>query len=194
MLHYFFLLEETFFRWRLRPVLAECRRTQSFNACKPLCRELLKRSGDAPDSLMAQVSQGLAYQARTWQALIGELLAAGAEQTPRLSLNPCLLCSIHGCAPERHRPGLTPVQQALYGAKEVDFGVGVYRPEHAGLNDSDDVRRLTAYLESVDPATWSRPAMVDTEDFADSQASWPELVSMYQAAQRRGWLVISEEP
>src|SRR5262249_54491630 len=138
--------------------------------------------------------QGLTYEARTWQGLVGELLVAGAEETPRLSVDPRVLCSIHGCAAERRRPGLTPVQQALYGAKEVDFGVGVYRPEHAGLNDADDVRRLTAYLELVDPATWACPAIVDAEDFGDAQASWPQLVSMYQAARRRERLVICEEP
>lgn len=199
MLHYFYLLDHAFFWQRVRPAMAQCRRARSLEPCRALCQELLDHATESlRDSLIAQTARSLPYRPATWQGLTGELLLAGAREVPRVPLAPDLLCALLAPNQEnsspRLRPAFAPIQQALYGAGEVDFGVGVYRPDHAGLNDADDVQRLTDYLMRVEPQRWTGAAGVDPEDILDAQTWWPELVDMYQRAGSEGWVIVCEEP
>jgi hypothetical protein len=101
------------------------------------------------------------------------------------------------------RAQFTPIEQALFGARDLAFGGAYYRTEHAGCNDHADVTRLAAYLASVDPQRWS-PAdldrVADMSDPADREEEleyvrqgFPALQGIYRQASADGRLIVCEE-
>lgn len=195
MVPYFFLLHRDYFWQRVRPAMAECRRLRSFQPCQPLCQHLLDRLGKfPPDSLMGQAAAALPYSPPAWKALVGELLVAGAEEAPRLALSPSTCCTLLDSPQRSDRPDFTPIQQVFHGARDIEFGVGVYRPDHAGYNNEADIHRLTVYLQSINPRHWYPAAGMDGDEVLDAQSWWPELVAMYERAFRQNWLIVCEEP
>lgn len=203
MVHYFFLLDGRFYFEPLHAALCQFRQERNLILARTLCQEMLKNIPGIPkDSLIAQVARDVAIPPSAWQTFAGELLAAGAGETPRIAVEPHLLRALlagddpHGPLPAREK--FSPIHQVLFGARWVDFGVGVYRPDHAGINLAKDVASLTEYLLQVDPRQWRGEGLEAVwpdveEDLADARDWWPTLVDMYQEAKNRGWLVMCEE-
>jgi hypothetical protein len=207
MFLYFFLLKHVFFSEFMRPALARSQRRRSFAPCLDLCRLLLaENSGIPQDAVLRAILDGLPYHRTFWQGLVGECLVHGAHEIPRMPTTPTTLCCL--LAPDRHgntetpRWQYAPIQQVHFGTLDLLFGSGYYRPDHAGLNDRDDVCRLAGYLQAVDPSTWAPrhlEALADctdddqrAEELAYVRDWWPSLVELYQNAKDHNLVVVCE--
>ncbi len=187
MADYFLLLDAALFEGQMRPALAASWRRRSFEPCRALCAALLPRVeaftaryhvGEG-EPLAAGVCRGLLFRRDFWQTLVGELLFHAAAEVPELqTCADTLRCLL---APERHRQGaaprehFVPIEQAHFGTRELTFGAATYRPDHCGLNDLGDVRRLDAYLCAVDPARWHVADLVSLGGPADEEERAEEL-------------------
>jgi hypothetical protein len=79
----------------------------------------------------------------------------------------------------------------------------VYRPDHAGFNDAEDVSRLATYLEAVDSRHWTAAQLdalpelsgqEEREDELEFAREWfPALQALYQRARRLRWIAVCEE-
>jgi hypothetical protein len=152
------------------------------------------------------VLEGLSFDRACWRHLVGEVLLYGAAELPELEIAPETLCCL--LAPEPYREGivprerLAPIQQAHYGARDLVFGGGYYRPEHAGYNDSDDVARLAAYLAAVDPTRWRVADLANLREMTDeterleelefAREWFPALCELYQRAGECNRVVVCE--
>jgi len=203
---YFYLLDQVFFSDVLRPALARSLRERSFAPCQDLCSQVLLHNRDMPpEALVHTVASGLAFERKFWQALVGECLVHGAVDIPRLQTAPdtltCLLAPDH-YGVELPRDQYAPIEQAHFGTRDLVFGGGHYRPDHAGLNDSHDIIRLANYLKNVDATIWSvrdldRLAHCNNEEdraeeLADACDWWPGLVELYRRARDERLVVVCE--
>src|SRR5262249_29053114 len=107
----------------------------------------------------------------------------------------------HYRAGVHERALFAPIQQAHFGARDLTFGPAVYRPEFAGWNADDDVRRLAAYLESVRPQTWTAADLSELRDVPDEEQAdelefarewFPALADMYHRAALRRCVIVHE--
>jgi Domain of unknown function (DUF1877) len=211
---YFLLLDHAAFHQRLRPALAASWRQRSFEPCRAFCADLLpaalafaERYHTGRDGLLlAQVAGGLPFDRDFWRALAGELLWFSAADIPELQTAPDTLCAL--LAPDQvgqdpcPRDRFAPIQQAHYGARDLVFGGGYYRPEHAGYNDAADVARLAEYLAAVDPQRWTPAELAVLPDLADKEEraeeleyvrDWfPALRELYQQARAHDQIVVCE--
>jgi hypothetical protein len=204
---YFYLFEAALFHEIMKGSLARSYRQRSFTPCQSLCRHLVAKSTTIPsDALIWAILAGLPFDRTYWHGLVGECLVHGAHDIPRLATAPDTLCCL--LAPDqlgKHdlpRSLYAPIQQAHFGTRDLRFGTGFYRPDHVGLNDSADVHRLAAYLESVNPVVWDAqglailPECSSDEERAEELAYvrdwWPSLVELYQNARDRDWVVVCE--
>jgi hypothetical protein len=211
---YFLLLDANRFHQQLRPALAASWRVRSFEPCCALCVALLpavhkfaERYHSTPeDTLVARVATGLSCDRDFWRSLAGEVLWYSAGDIPEFQTNPESLCCL--LAPEQYRQGdvprehFAPIQQVHFGARDLVFGGGYYRPEHAGYNDREDVTRLADYLAAVDPARWTAAdlqqlrGMTDEEERAeelDFVREWfPSLQELYRSAAEQAQMVVCE--
>jgi hypothetical protein len=206
MLLYFFLLDGVFYHEIIGPALARSHRQRSFAPCHDLCWRLLARNPGIPQDALIRVAAGLKFDRAFWHSLIGECLVHGATDIPRLPTAPaslcCLLAPDHYARLNMQREHYAPILQAHLGARDVTFGGGYYRPDHAGLNDKGDVARLAAYLEAIDPATWQPRDLArladchNDEECAEELAYvrdwWPDLVELYQKARDQDMVVVCE--
>ena len=205
MIHYFYLLNRNWMQARLRPALAESWRRRNFAPCADLCQQLVAVKPIPDAALIRLVPHTLAYDRTRWHALVGELLIFGAEAMPRLPFLLESLCYL--LAPQRvsadpsERHSRTPIEQCYHGTRDLRFGGGWYRPDHAGWNDVDDVQRLLAFLRRIDPSGWSATALIHlpddaerTEELAYVRDWWPELVAMYEQAHAADQVVVCERP
>ena len=214
MADYFLLLNAVGFENQIRPALATSWRQRSFAPCRQLCQTLLPaaaayreryHTGDV-EPLLCQVAAGLPFDRDFWRVLVGEVLLFAAVDIPEFQVNEDTLCCL--LAPEHYRQlvmereRLAPIQQAHRGARDVTFGPAVYRPDHAGYNNLDDVGRLAGYLGSIQPEHWTVAALaglreVETEveradELVFTQEWFPALVDLYQRARRDGLAVVHE--
>jgi hypothetical protein len=212
---YFLLLDGRLFHEVIRPALAAAWRQRSFEPCRPLTARLEPavrafaeryRLG-AEEPLLAQVARGLPFDRHFWTLVAGEALVYGAAEVPELQTAPETLCWL--LAPEQYREReidrgrLAPIQQAHHGSRDLDFGGKLYRPEHAGYNDTADVARLAAYLSGVDLGRWSPADLAAVSTLADEDErteelefvrDWfPALRDLYRRADAQGQLVVCEE-
>jgi hypothetical protein len=214
MADYFLLLDAASFEGRVRPQLAESWRQRSFAPCRQLCRSLLPaasayreryHTGDVEPVLCA-VAEGLSFDRTRWRALVSEVLLFTAADIPEFQVNEGALCLL--LAPKNYRNNVTerqslaPIQQAHLGSQDLTFGSAVYRPEHAGYNNSADVARLVDYLGSVQPDQWAVADLADLRGTDDEEErgdelafvrEWfPALVDLYQRARANGQVVVHE--
>jgi hypothetical protein len=203
---YHLLLDNLFFTRQLRPALTASWQHRNFEPCRVLCEALLPAARTfaqryhlgSEEPLLAEVLHGLPFDREFWAHLAGEMLWYGAAEIPEIETAPDTLCCL--LAPERSgdREHFAPIEQVLFGARDLTFG-GFYRPEHAGYNDISDVSRLADYLHSLDPAQWTvaQLAGLETatteEDRADElefvREWFPALCDLYDRA-RGGRLVV----
>jgi hypothetical protein len=214
MAEYFLVLDATQFEGRTRPALAEAWHRRRFDAARQLCEALRPAARDyaeryhtgAAEPLLARIATGRVPFDRTlWRTLVGEVLLFSALEIPEFQVNgatlTCLLAPRQYREDIRERSRLAPVQQALTGTRDLTFGAAIYRPDHAGLNTVDDVKRLASELAAVHAETWSVGHLaglrdVSAEDLADelafAQEWFPVLVNLYERTAAAGRLIVHE--
>jgi hypothetical protein len=213
MAEYFLCLDGEMFNRRIRPALAESWRQHRFEPCRELCSELLPAARDyaeryhtgEEEPILARVAHGLPFDRACWRLLVGEVLLFAAAEIPEFQTNAETLCCL--LAPDQYRSGDVPrtrfasIQQVLRGSRDLTFGSAVYRPEHTGYNDAEDVARLTEYLTSVRPEHWTVEDLRDLHDVEDDERAdelafvrewFPVLVELYEHLQARGLVVVIE--
>jgi hypothetical protein len=214
---YFLVLDGEFFHGRLCASMARCWRDRNFEPCRELCASLAPAARDYArlyhagneEPLLCQAALGLSFDRTCWRTLVGEMLLIGSVEIPEFPTDlETLVCLL---APERYRlgcpdvpegrAGLSPIEQALRGSRDVTIGATVYRPFDAGLNDSGDVERLATYLENIDPQRWNTGDLrelrdAEEEDRADELAfvrEWfPEFAGLFARCRREGRVVVAE--
>jgi hypothetical protein len=213
MADYFLVLDQVFFRTGIRPALARSWQERRFAPLLPLVRTLIpaaldytRRYHTGPEEpLLCQVVRGLTFDRAIWRALAGEVLLFAAVEMPEFPTDlDSLVYLLSGTPgqPERDQcEQLPPIQQALRGSRDLVFGTAVYRPLHAGWNDSADVERLSRYLDSVQPESWRPEDLAgradleeaDREDELEFSREWfPSLAGLYRAAREQNRVIVIE--
>jgi hypothetical protein len=214
MTHYFLLLDAAWFQRRFRPALAASWRQRSFQPCQALCAELADAAqtfsttyrGSAEGSLPAAVASGLPFDRHLWRCLVGETLLYGASEIPEIDMALERLTRLlaPGRAPRLDGPReeLTPIQQVHFGSHDLEFASAIYRPEHIGMNDLSDVRRLAEYLSSLDANAWTSADLVTTDELTDEvdrqaeadyvRACFLALYRLYETARDREQIIVCE--
>ena len=220
MADYFLLLDVDLFENRMRPALAESWRRRSFEPCRDFCAGLLPRVEDFTrryhvgegEPLVGQVVRGLVFHRDFWRALAGELLFYAADEVPVFQTCPDTLCCL--LAPDHFPVGarsgdraltaqerFAPIQQAHFGTRDLTFGGVTYRPDHCGLNNCDDVRRLAQYLASIDPTRWRAEDLAPLPGLAEEDRAeelevardwFVPLRTMYEQAAAKSQVVVHE--
>jgi hypothetical protein len=211
---YFFVHDADFFCHQLAPALAAAWRQRSFAPCRSLCEALRPVAAafaeryhtGADQPLLARAGLGLPFDRDVWRLLAGEFLLYGAQDIPDIQTAPdtltCLLAPQVYQQGESARPHSALIQQAHHGSRDLVFGGGYYRPEHAGWNDRDDLARLADYLGQIDPAQWTVADLATlrgiegAEDRADelefAREWFPELAALYKQARDRHQVLVCE--
>ena len=213
MADYFLLLDAELFEGRMRPALAESWRRRSFEPCRDFCVSLLPRVEDFTrryhvgegEPLAVQVARGLVFHRDFWRALAGELLFHAADEVPEFQTCPdtlcCLLAPDHFGQSSVPRERFAPIQQAHFGTRDLAFGGIAYRPDHCGLNNLEDVRRLADYLASVNPSGWRPADLTPLPDLAEEDCAeeleiardwFIPLRAMYERAAAKSQVIIHE--
>jgi hypothetical protein len=184
---YFQVHDAVFFHGQIVPALGASWRLRSFAPCRPLCESLkpaveafaerFHTGGEEP--VLARVGHGLPFDRAIWRLLAGEVLLYGARDCPEIVTAPetlaCLLARPQYLECSVPRAQFAPIYQAHYGARDLVFGGGFYRPDQAGLNDLTDVARLAAYLDAIDPGQWSVVDLAALGGPADDEERQEEL-------------------
>jgi hypothetical protein len=161
---------------------------------------------DPEESVLKRVHDGLPFDRNIWRLLVGEVLLYGASTIPEIQTAPDVLCCL--LAPDRYaedsvsRERFAAIQQAHFGSRDLSFGSAIYRPDAAGFNDVSDVRRLSAYLSSLQPSEWAAADLArlrgvdgdeDRQDELDFAREWlPALQQLYQQASVQSQVVVYE--
>jgi len=225
-LNYFLVLDAAAFEEHICPPLGRSWRLRSFEPCRQLCRGLEPaarsyrerfHTGDL-DHVLTLVAGGMPFDRTCWRQLVGEVLLFTALEIPEFQLPADTLCCL--LARDLYRAGqagapagetltylgtrdqFLPIQQALWGTRDVTLGSAVYRPDHAGLNTPLDVKRLAGYLESLDPDNWTVADLTDLREVEDdderaeeltfAQEWFPSLVDLYRRVREAGRLLVHE--
>jgi hypothetical protein len=101
------------------------------------------------------------------------------------------------------RTDFTPIEQALFGRRDLTFGAAVYRPERAGWNSPEDVALLARYLEGIDPQAWQTGDLAGlpeageeedaVEELAWARAGLAALRDLYQRCRDAGRMLVLEQ-
>jgi hypothetical protein len=211
----FLLLDAESFHQDISPALALAWRRRSFEPCLSVCGNILSHwqtlgfdpSHHRPEeTLLAAVVRGtLPFDRNIWRLLVGEVLLYSAAEIPEMETMPLALGCLLGLAPDdgaRSREHFHWIQQVHYGTRDLCFGGGFYRPDHAGYNDTADIARLADCLAAVRPETWTPTqlaalAELETdEDRAEELAyvrEWfPALCDLYDKARRQRQVLVCE--
>ncbi len=211
---YFLLLEPSTLREIIAPALSASWRQRSFLPCRQLCADLraavrafVQPAVPDQDVLLEQIAGGrLPFDYQRWRCLAGLVLLYAAVDLPQVLLPAATLCCLlareHYLEQDTPRQQFAPIQQVLFGSRDLTFGGGYYRPEHAGYNDSADVARLADYLAAVDPRQWTAAHLADLREITDEGAradelayvqEWfPDLAQTYRRAADRGLVLVCE--
>lgn len=210
---YHLLLDADLYYGHLQPALSTSWQHRSFAPCRtlvetlrPAVRAFIERFQIAEEPLLLRLNEERWFDRTLWRALVGEALWFAAAAIPELQTLPATL----GCllAPEQlghedvPRDRFVPIQQAHFGSRDLVFGGGFYRPDHAGWNDPADVARLADYLTGIDPARWTPADLQALPELADdaergeelefAREWFPALQQLYQQARQRGQIVVCE--
>jgi hypothetical protein len=211
---YLLSLKARIFHEAIHPALSASWRQRSFEPCRSLCISLLpavesfaqRYHTGAEEPLIVQVNPGLPFDRVFWRALVGEVLWYSADEIPEFQTAPetlgALLAPGAPVVGDVPRDQFTPIHQAHFGARDLVFAGGFYRPDHAGFNDTDDVARLASYLAGVDPDLWTVADLRGIAELADDEErseelqfvrEWfPSLQDFYRQASAQGQLIVGE--
>src|SRR5262245_55811427 len=153
-MRYFMAIRAEWFHGKLSGSLRACWQQRSFTPAFEICREsaesaqsFVQRGGEVDiPPLTLLVPRGLAFDPDRWRVLAGELMLFGAAELPELETPLESYAAVMGLEMPCFRGEFTPIQQAILGSRDLRFGCG-YRPDYAGWNDLDDVRRLRSWLD-----------------------------------------------
>src|SRR5262249_26763633 len=135
----------------VRPALAAAWRSRSFAPCLPHAAEWAAAARayseryhvSRDDLVLLRLAEGLRLDRGVGRLLVAEVLLVTAVEMPELPPHvESLVRLVAPGAPEpdlSRREAMAPIHQALHGSRDVRFGLAVYRPGHAGLNDAGDV-------------------------------------------------------
>lgn len=180
----------------LRPALAAAWRRKSFAPSQDLAARVTplaiayaaRYHLPQDDLLIPRIAAGLPFDRRLWRCLVGELLAITAAEMPELPTHleslVYLLAPDHPLPDGADRPASPLIHQALWGGRDLTFGLATYRPEYAGYNGADEVRRIAAYLQAVDATRWSSTHLAGFPGL-DSDADRHEEIAF-----ARAWLAV----
>jgi hypothetical protein len=212
MADYFLVHDRSVFEQSLRPALTAAWTQRSFAPCFAVCRDWITAAREYvgryhvnPEGiLLFQMEQGLHFDRALWRTLAGELLLFAACEVPQIprfvdSLVALLAPSASENVPRTERPA---IDQALHGSRDLAFGTALYRPQHAGYNDADDVARLAAYLTSIQSEQWTTanipalPGLETEEDRAEEITFAREwlavLADLYRRSAEAGRVIVLE--
>lgn len=212
MPHYFMVLDATDFRERIVPPLAASWRTRSFVPCRELANWLLPTVASyrascftgTDEPLLTRVATALPFDRHFWRLLAGEVLLFAAREVPELETAPATLRSLlaHSIEADVPRERYAPIDQAHFGSRDLTFAGAVYRPEHAGLNEAADVRRLADYLAAVTLSEWrvadltGLPGLADDAERAEelefAHEWFPALANVYRQAAAQNQVIVCE--
>src|SRR5262249_44257288 len=195
------------FHGRIAPILGASWRQRSFRLLTALAAELSPvldafaeryRLTADEQPLLRHISADQPFDRRLWRHLTGEVLLYAATDAPEIQAPPDTLAVL--LPPGGVSDGPSPIRQAHFGSRDLHFGVVVYRPDRAGLNDVADVNRLAEYLAAVDPGRWAPDrltGLADDEERAEELAfardCFTALRGLYFQARQRGQVVVCEE-
>jgi hypothetical protein len=210
----FLLLEGSWFDRQLKPALTASWRQRSFQPCQALCTELAGAAQRFADtyhvglegSTLFAVLAEMSYDRNVWRCLVGELLLYGAAELPEIQTAPATLSRLLAPngppSPTGSREAFACIQQAHFGSRDLRFGGGFFRPVQVGLNNEEDVRRLTDYLVSLNPDAWTTADLAAFAELADEEdrtaelefvRDWfPALRQMYERARERNQVIVCE--
>jgi len=204
-MHYFFLIENGHFCDKIVPTLAAAWSAQTFASVLKLCREKGSDSGSfsqlPPDSFLFEIANRSAagvqpFHRGLWRRLVGEILLSSASEMPEIETPLETFAVMLGEQLAEMRENFSPIQQSIFGSRDLVFGSYYYRPEFAGWNDSTDVQRLANWLSQVQPDQWSADLLTGDDpedDLLFAQEWFPALVEMYRRAAERDYVVIGEQ-
>jgi hypothetical protein len=195
---YLLVHDRAFFSEQLQPALGEAWRRRSFAPCRGLVEAAAAQAEeyarryllDPDDFLFPRTRDGLPFDRAVWRTVVGELLVVCAVEIPEL---PAHLETLH--------PLLVPasiIRQVTHGSRDLTFGLAAYRPDHAGLNDAEDVARLATYLAAVPAESWELPraADLDDEEWAEELAfarEWFEVLrDLHVRSASAGRVIVAE--
>jgi hypothetical protein len=207
---YFMLHDAGLFESLIRPALAASWRQRSFAPWAELRKALtgdfvgyyVENHVPGVESILLRSGSELSFDKVTWRYLVGEVLLIAAAEAPEIAVPEDTFCWIlHRSAGEvvpRSKFGY--LEQALYGARDLVFGGGCYRPDHGGYNDEADVESLSKELKAFQPAHWT---IADLAGLCDSdeerrdelefaRACLQQVQGMYTHARAHGQIVICE--
>jgi hypothetical protein len=210
---YYMPIDAGFFHTQLAPALAASWKQRRFDPCKSLCAALLPRAEafsarfhtghDAP--LILSVLSGLPFDRHFWQLLAWESFVFAASEIPEIEIAPDLLRTLLDPAAvdsdEHPREQYAVIDQAHYGTRYLCFAGKMYRPEHAGYNDTEDVVRLKDYLERLEPASWTLGELLDRisrnrsdlqEELELAREWFPALQELYRHTAARREILVCE--
>jgi hypothetical protein len=187
MADYVMVHDRAVYEGAVRPALAAAWRARTFAPClahatgwAAAARAYSERYHVSPDDLLLLCLHERPRSDRDlWRLLVAEVLLVTAVEMPELP--PHVESLVRLLAPGQPEPDLSrreamaPVHQALHGSRDVRFGLAVYRPGHAGLNDAGDVARLARQLDAVRPEAWSAEALAGLPDLEDEDERADEL-------------------
>jgi hypothetical protein len=209
---YYLIFDPIILEQQIQPALSASWRQQRFEPCIAIAVSILPRArlfrerchAGPEEPILDKVLHGLSFDRRLWQALAGELLLFGAAEMPELQIAPETLCSILASSagdgvPRERFPA---IHQACYGSRDLCFGLHCYRPDQAGYNNAQDVRRLSAYLAEQRPEAWTTSALAGIRELANEEERMEELEfarycfpafqAMYRNAERQGQAIVCE--
>jgi len=209
---YHMLLDGATFHQVIAPTLAASWKERSFAPFRAAQAGLLAAAEEfsarhhlgGEEPLLFEKAAGLSFDRDLWKLLAGEMFLFAAREIPEIQISPetlvYLLSAENDWSGNVSRAEFTPIQQVLYGACDLVFASKIYRPEHAGYNDTADVSRLAAYLANQRPEYWTADLLpverIEEEDRAEelefAKEWFPDLCSLYERASRRGEIIICE--
>jgi len=106
-------------------------------------------------TIMAKVVHGLPFDRDRWKLVVGEILLFAAAEVPEIEVVPeTMLCLLAADDTLTRRLNVETSRQssnAHAGARDLDFGGKVYRPEKAVTTYTPDVDRVASYLGAQQP-------------------------------------------
>lgn len=226
---YFLVHNAATFTELIHPALTRCIRQRSFEPCRDLCRQILpdalsyaqRYHTGSPTSLVQQWGEGrkpaVPFDRTLWRQLVGEVLLFCAVDIPEFQTAPDTWCRL--LAPDQYlagnagvdpaesgaylgcRENFAPIQQALWGSRDLGFGPAIYRPDQAGLNLAPDIDRLARELDPVDPRQWTEADLIGlrgiseadyAEELAFAREWFPVLCDQYLRARTDRRLIVHE--